>query len=195
MASLLSPGVVQYHEISRTSRFRTFLGEIMMFLWDYDVITGGFPKKLGISCDFGPFCLVKCIPINKLNVTIPVLLKTSFKYRFHPLGPHLPHPPSPTLLACTPLPFSTTPSPNNCPPTKVNWQLKIVNYFTCMRHFFRRWQWHPEVDLNWYPRISNPYCRDIQIRKCEWSQGYKITQTKLPIKNSKLFYMYVALLL
>ena len=173
-----------------------------LFWWDYDVLARlwchyrGIPQKSGIPHDFSWFHLVMCIPITKLNVTIPVLLKTSFKYRFHPLGPPLPHPLSPTLLAHTPLPLSTTPSPNNCPPpTKVNRQLKIVNYFTCMQHFFCRWQWHPEVDLNWYPRISNPYCRDIQIWKCEWSQGYKITQTKLPIKNRKLFYMYVSLLL
>ena len=25
---------------------------------------------------------------------------------------------------------------------------------------------------------------DIQIQRCEWTQGYKMTQTKLPIKNS-----------
>ena len=43
---------------------------------------------------------------------------------------------------------------------------------------------NPYIHLNWFPRISNPYCRDIQTRKCEWSQGYKMTQTKLPIKNS-----------
>ena len=67
---------------------------------------------------------------------------------------------------------------------KVNWRLKIGNYFTCMRHFFCRWYRPPEVDLNWYPRISNPYCQDIQIQKCEWSQGYKMTQSKSPIKNS-----------
>ena len=53
----------------------------------------------------------------------------------------------------------------------------------------------PEVDLNGYQRISNPYCRDIQIRTCEWTQGKKMTQSKSPIKNSKLFYMYAALLL
>ena len=52
-----------------------------------------------------------------------------------------------------------------------------------------------EIDLNGYPRISNPYRRNIQIRRCEWTQGYKMTQSKSPIKNSKLFYMYVALLL
>ena len=53
----------------------------------------------------------------------------------------------------------------------------------------------PEVDLNGFPRISNPYCRDIQIRTCEWTQGKKMTQSKSRIKNSKLFYMYAALLL
>ena len=64
-----------------------------------------------------------------------------------------------------------------------------------MRHFFCRWYRPPEVDLNGYPRISNPYCRDIQIRRCEWTQGKKMVQSKLRIKNSKLFYMCVALLL
>ena len=79
--------------------------------------------------------------------------------------------------------------------TQVNHGLKIVNYFTCMRHFSCRWDRLPVVDLNGYPRISNPYCCDIQIRRCEWTQGKKMTQSKSPIKNSKLFYMYVALLL
>ena len=78
---------------------------------------------------------------------------------------------------------------------KVNRWLKIVNYFTCMRHFSCRWYRPPEVDLNWYPRISNPYCCNIQIRRCEWTQGKKMTQSKSQIKNSKLFYMYAALLL
>ena len=78
---------------------------------------------------------------------------------------------------------------------KVNRQLKILNYFTCMRHFSCMWYRPPEVDLNWYPRISNPYCRDIQIRRCQWTQGEKMTQSKSLIKNSKLFYMYAALLL
>ena len=78
---------------------------------------------------------------------------------------------------------------------KVNRGLKIVNYFTCMRYFSCRWYGPPEVDLNGYPRICNPYCRNIQIRRCEWTQGKKKTQSKSPIKNSKLFYMYAALLL
>ena len=59
-----------------------------------------------------------------------------------------------------------------------------------MRHFSCRWYRPPEVDLNEYPRISNPYCHDIEIRICEWTQGKKITQRKSQIKNSKLFYMY-----
>ena len=78
---------------------------------------------------------------------------------------------------------------------KVNRGLKIVYYFTCMRHFSCRWYRPPEVDLNGYPRISNPYCRDIQIWTCEWTQGKTMTQSKSQIKNSKLFYMYAALLL
>ena len=86
----------------------------------------------------------------------------------------------------------------NCPMAakwpKLNRGLKIVNYFTCMRHFSRRWYRPPEVDLNGYPRISNPYGREIQIQRCEWTQGKKMTQSKSPIKNSKLFHMYAALL-
>ena len=78
---------------------------------------------------------------------------------------------------------------------KVNHGLKIVNYFTCMRHFSCRWYGPPEVDLNGYPRICNPYYHDIQIWRCEWTQGKKMIQSKSQIKNSKLFYMYVALLL
>ena len=82
-----------------------FSNKIMMFFWDYDVITMGIPH------DFGRFRIVMCIPITKLNVTIPVLLKTSFKYRFHPF-----HPPYPPFLPPPPAPLSTTPSPNNLPP-------------------------------------------------------------------------------
>ena len=64
-----------------------------------------------------------------------------------------------------------------------------------MQHFSCRWYGPPEVDLNGYPRISNPYYRDIQIRKCEWTQGKKMTQSKSQIENSKLFYMCAALLM
>ena len=85
------------------------------------------------------------------------------------------------------------PTAKNYP--KLNRQLKIVNYFTCMQHFSCRWYGPPEVDLNGYQRISNPYCHDIQTQRCEWTLGKKMTQSKSWIKNSKLFYMYVALLL
>ena len=78
---------------------------------------------------------------------------------------------------------------------KVNRRLKIVNHFICMRHFSCMWYRPPEVDLNGYPRICNPYCCDIQIWRREWTQGKKMVQSKSRIKNSKLFYMYEALLL
>ena len=39
---------------------------------------GNIPPKSGIPHDFGWFHLVMCIPIIKINVTIPVLLKTLF---------------------------------------------------------------------------------------------------------------------
>ena len=78
---------------------------------------------------------------------------------------------------------------------KVNRGLKIVNYFTCVRHFSCRWYGPPEIDLNGYPRISNLYCHDIQIWRCDWTLGKNITQSKSLIKNSKLFYMCAALLL
>ena len=49
--------------------------------------------------------------------------------------------------------------------------------------------------MEMFLQVSNPYCRDIQIRRCEWTQGKKMTQSKSPIKNIKLFYMYAVLLL
>ena len=42
---------------------------------------------------------------------------------------------------------------------------------------------------------SLTHIADIQIQRCEWTQGKKMTQSKSQIKNSKLFYMYAALLL
>ena len=71
--------------------------------------------------------------------------------------------------------------------SKVNRRLKIVNYFTCMQHFSCRWYRPPEVDLNWYPRISNPYCHNIQIQRCEWTQGKKMAQSKSLIKKVNYF--------
>ena len=69
---------------------------------------------------------------------------------------------------------------------KVNRRLKIVNYFTCVRHFSCRWYWVQEVDLNGYPRISNPYCRDIEIRTCEWTQGKKWPKVNHQLKIAQI---------
>ena len=66
---------------------------------------------------------------------------------------------------------------------KVNHGLKIVNYFTCMLHFSCSWYRPPEVDLNGYPRICNPYCHDIQIRRCEWTQGKKRPKVNRRLKE------------
>ena len=84
---------------------------------------------------------------------------------------------------------------HGCKTTQSKSRLKIVNYFTCMWDFSCRWYGPPEIDLNGYPRICNPYCRNILIWRCEWTQGKKMTQSKSQIKNSKLFYMYAAVLL
>ena len=139
MATRLLPGMVQSSRVkSLTISFRSenvMFSEIMMSLQGNSLQNWGFPTI------FGRFRLIKCIPITKLNVTIPVLFKTSFKYRFHPPCPPLPHPPWPNpscphLLAPVPQPLPQEFGP---PLSKVNQQLKIVNYFTCMRHFFCRW--------------------------------------------------------
>ena len=43
--------------------------------------------------------------------------------------------------------------------------------------------------------FENMRSQDIHIRRSEWTQGKKMTQSKSRIKNSKLFYMYAVLLL
>ena len=120
----------------------SFSGENVTFLRDYDVITRNSLWNWGIP----RFRSGTCVPIPYLEQTIPVLFKTSFKYRFHPpyptslTPPPLPHPLPPPFLPPPPCPF-----PQPVPPTiwsplpKVNRQLKIVNYFTCMQHLFCRW--------------------------------------------------------
>ena len=95
MASLLPPG-----HCTTNSLAISFLGEIMTYWRDYDVITREFPAKnwgnpLEIT-NFGRFRLVMCMPIT---LTIPVLFKTSIKASPHPLPHHPPHPhhcPTPT---------------------------------------------------------------------------------------------------
>ena len=69
--------------------FRVREHDVFARLWCH---LTGIPPKLGIPHDFGQFCLVKCITITKLNVTIPVLFKTSIKAFPHPPSPPPPHP-------------------------------------------------------------------------------------------------------
>ena len=98
----------------------------------------GIPPKSGIPHDFGRFRLVKCITITKLNVTIPVLFKTSIKASSHPSSPppssppSLPHPYTPhpypqqyvyrshlwRVSDTPPCPPTPTPTPWFCPPHK-----------------------------------------------------------------------------
>ena len=126
----------------KPSHFRTFFG------WDYDIFSRpcdlitmcGFPQNWGFPADVGRFHQVMWTPITKINVTIPVLLKTLFSARFHPPFPPCPTPLAPPFL---PPPHCLFPQPlptTICPPLPiVNRRLKIVNYFTCMWHFFCRW--------------------------------------------------------
>ena len=104
MAVLLLPGVVPSNtEFSRNLIFRQ----------DCDVFARIWCHYMGIPCQnwgnpleiaiFSRFHLVMCIPITKLYLMTAVLLKTSLKYRFHPLAP-LPHPPCPSPLAPPHLP-------------------------------------------------------------------------------------------
>ena len=56
MASLLPPGVVQYHEISHLLIF----GEIMTYFRECDVITMGIPPKIGDSLQFRSDFVSEC---------------------------------------------------------------------------------------------------------------------------------------
>ena len=71
-------------------------------IWEHDVFARLWCHNMGIPCQkqgnplkiviFGRFRLVMCITTTKLNVTIPVLFKTSIKASLHPLSHHPPHP-------------------------------------------------------------------------------------------------------
>ena len=99
-------GIAQSHTMKSLAHL--VLG---LFGQDYDISLRlgchykGIPcKKLGKPPEiaiFGRFHLIMCILITKLNVTIPVLFKTSFKYRFHP--------------TCTPYPTPLGPPPLSNP--------------------------------------------------------------------------------
>ena len=94
MAALLPPGhcTIITAEISRIFVF----GARMRHFCENMMSLSGIPcqnlGKLPENRNFGRFRPVMCMPINKLNVMIPVLLKTSFKYRFHPPCPPYPTP-------------------------------------------------------------------------------------------------------
>ena len=125
MAALLPHGMVQYLEISRTSRFWTFFGEIMTYFRERDVITTGIPSKIGESpenSDFRPIssCNVHSDNQTQCNDTCFVQnfdlkpLPTPFpRHPPHPITPPpFPHPSCPYPLASfhNPLP------PTICPP-------------------------------------------------------------------------------
>ena len=123
--------------------FSDFSGKIMTYRQDYDVITREFPAKNWgnpRNCDFWLISSCNVHSDNQTQCNDTVLLKTSFKYRFQPLVPPLPHLLAPPLL---PHPLAPVPQPLpqqfGSPLPKVNRQLKIVNYFTYTQHFFCRW--------------------------------------------------------
>ena len=79
---LLLLGIAQSHtsEISCILVFRVFSARLWRIFENVMSLQWGFPPKLGNPPEnaiFGRFRLVMCIPITKLNVTIPVLFKTS----------------------------------------------------------------------------------------------------------------------
>ena len=87
--------------------------------------------------DFSWFCLIMCMPITKQYL---FCWKLHLNIDFTPLLPLTP-PPLPNPSCSHPLAPFCNPFPQQfCPPMpKVNRQLKIVNYLTCMQHFFYRW--------------------------------------------------------
>ena len=80
MAASLLPGMVQSSQVKSLAHlvFRLFGARTWCFCEIMMSFDGDTPQKLGIPCNFGRFCLVMCIPITKINVTIPVLLKILF---------------------------------------------------------------------------------------------------------------------
>ena len=94
------------------SRFQTFRVRLWCILKNVMSLQWGFPK-MGESLQFHSGT---CILTPYLELTIPVLLKTSFKYRFHPLAPLTP-PPYLILLAPPFLPPPPCPFPQPLLPT------------------------------------------------------------------------------
>ena len=122
-----------------------FQSENVTFFRDYYVITWGFPAKIGKppqNRDFWPISYRNVHSVNQSQCNNTCFVqKLPIKASSHPF-PH--HPPDP-IIAPPLLPHPLAPFCNSFPLTilpplpKANGQLKIVNYFTCMRHFFCRW--------------------------------------------------------
>ena len=121
----------------------------MTYFRERDVITMGIPSKIGESPENRDFRLISSRNVHSDNQT--QCNDTCFVQNFDlkPLPTPFPHP-LPTPITPPPFPHPSCPYPlasfrNPFPPTicpplpKVNRQLKIVNYFTCMQHFFCRW--------------------------------------------------------
>ena len=123
--------------------FGHFGGENVTFLRDYDVITLGFPAKNGeipSKSRFRPISSCNVHADNQTQCNGTCFVQNSFIYRFHPLAPPYPTPLAHPSCSYPPCPFLQPFPPTILPPLpKLNRQLKIVNYFTCVRHFFCRW--------------------------------------------------------
>ena len=141
-------GAIPSWNLSHIS-FSDFSGEIMTYFRERDVITRGFPAKIGETPRKSRFRPISSRNLHAENWTewydTCFVQKLQLKPLPTPLLPPLPHPltpppfpnpscPHPLAPFCKPFPQQFGP-----PPPKVNQRLKIVNYFTCMRHLFCRW--------------------------------------------------------
>ena len=129
--------------------FGLFSGEIMTYFENVMSLQRGFPPKLGNPPENREFQPISSRNVHSDNQTqcndtcfvqnfdLKPLLTPFPHHPPHPItSPPFPYPSCPYPLAsfCNPFP------PTICPPLpKVNRQLKIVNYFTCMQHLFCRW--------------------------------------------------------
>ena len=109
MATLLPPGHCTTNHSWNLSPSR-FWSENVTFLREYDVIIGDSLPKFGETPWKLRFQPISSRNVHPDNQTIPVLLRTSFKYRFHPpcsppYSTPLPHPLTQPFLAPTPCPF------------------------------------------------------------------------------------------
>ena len=117
---------ITYSEISCLLIFGLILVRLWHIFENVMSLHGDSLPKLGKPLEianFSRFRLVMCIPITKVNVTIPVLFKTLINASPHPLPHHPPYPPYPNplpppFLAPPPCPFLQPLPPIICPPNK-----------------------------------------------------------------------------